>query len=241
MNGISRAPYSGESILTHFKRLQDDLRRNRLVSVVGGRLTQTEGGMALDVSRNGGSGGTDVLVKVSSNDTVSDYLDNKVVVVAPIVKTVLNDGTDEDLQLSLADDLAKPELRNSKRVYSFECYSNATFDGIIMEPGDIYLGPLAFILWDDIDGKDTTPSVSATDTHVWLEVRQDTEELTGSIGPGYAWLKYGAKSAMLAALDATEQLTKCVVPLVETVWADGVITKVKNLQCGDAKIFRAAG
>jgi len=46
---------------------------------------------------------------------------------------------------------------------------------------------------------------------------------------------------MLAALDAAEQLTKCVVPLVETVWADGVITKVKNLQCGDAKIFRAAG
>jgi len=125
--------------------------------------------------------------------------------------------------------------------YSFEAFANDGLNGIVMEPGDIYLGPLTWILWADIDGFTTTPAVSATDTHVWLEVRQDTEELTGSIGAGYAWMKYGAKAAMLAALDSTERYTKCVVPLIETIWAAGVITKVKNLQCGDAKIFRAAG
>jgi hypothetical protein len=125
--------------------------------------------------------------------------------------------------------------------YSFEAFANDDLDGIVMETGDIYLGPLTWILWADIDGVTTTPTVSATDTHVWLEVRQDTGTSTGSIGAGYAWMKYGTKAAMLAALDAGEQMVKCVVPLVETVWAAGVITKVKNLQCGDSKIFRAAG
>jgi hypothetical protein len=124
--------------------------------------------------------------------------------------------------------------------YSFEAWSNAARTGIIMEPGDILVGPLSFIDWADIDGYDTTPAVTSTNTHVWLEVRVDSLiEPTGSLGAGYAWLKVGTKADMRAALDSTEILTKTIVPLVETTWAAGVITKVKGLQCGDAKLYRS--
>ena len=124
--------------------------------------------------------------------------------------------------------------------YAFEAWSNVARTGIIMEPGDILLGPLSFIDWADIDGYDTTPAVTSTNTHAWLEVRTDSQTIpTGSLGAGYAWLKVGTKADMRAALDSTEILTKTVVPLVETTWAAGVITKVKGLQCGDAKLYRS--
>lgn len=125
------------------------------------------------------------------------------------------------------------------KCYSFEAWKTAATT-IEMEPGDILLGPLSFINWADIDGYTTTPTVTSTNTHVWLEVRVDSQiEPTGSLGTGYAWLKVGTKADMRAALDSTEILTKTIVPLVETVWSAGAITKVKGLQCGDAKIYRS--
>jgi hypothetical protein len=91
---------------------------------------------------------------------------------------------------------------------------------------------MTVIHWADISGYDTTPDVSSGAPCVWLEV---------DVATTAAVMVVGTRAGMEDALDETEQLTKCVVPLVETVWADGVISKVRNLQCGDVKIFRAAG
>jgi len=132
-------------------------------------------------------------------------------------------------------------------LYSFQAKQTSPTT-ISMEPGDITLWPCSFIDWIDIDGYDTTPSVTYASTHVWLEVRVDSDPtITGALGAGYAWMKVGIKSDMRGALDSTEILTKVVVPLVETTWTDevdpddNVITAVKNLYCGDAFIARAAG
>ena len=117
-------------------------------------------------------------------------------------------------------------------VYAFRARRNAERDGVTMEPGDVWLGPMTVIHWADISGYDTTPDVSSGAPCVWLEV---------DVATTAAVMVVGTRAGMEDALDETEQLTKCVVPLVETVWADGVISKVRNLQCGDVKIFRAAG
>ena len=203
MGELTRDPRRGEDILSQFVSLKRDLRRERIVSVVGGTLSnQTEGGRTLTIPPARGGGG-------STKNTPDRP-----------------GGDDEDVPVA--------------HCYSFEAWSNAARTGIIIEPGDILVGPLSFIDWADIDGYDTTPAVTSTNTHVWLEVRVDSLiEPTGSLGAGYAWLKVGTKANMRAALDSTEILTKTVVPLVETVWAAGVITKVKGLQCGDAKIYRS--
>ena len=103
-----------------------------------------------------------------------------------------------------------------------------------MEPGDVVLGPLTWVHWADITGNDTTPEVTSTDTCVWLEV-------VITKGSEAAAMKIGSRSDMESALDSTEQETKEVIPLVETWWAAGVLVKVKNRQCGDAKISRGAG
>jgi hypothetical protein len=203
MGELTRDPRRGEDILSQFLALKRDLRRERIVSVVGGTLSnQTEGGRTLTIPPARGGGGS------AKNIPDRPGGDDEAVLVA--------------------------------HCYSFEAWSNVARTGIIMEPGDILVGPLSFIDWADIDGYDTTPAVTSTNTHVWLEVRVDSLiEPTGSLGAGYAWLKVGTKAAMRAALDSTEILTKTIVPLVETVWAAGVITKVKGLQCGDAKIYRS--
>jgi len=203
MADLSRDPRRGEDILEQFLRLKADLRRERIVSVVGGLLNQTDGGKSITIppARGGGGG--------SAKNTPDRP-----------------GGDDEAVPVA--------------HCHSFEAWSNVARTGIIMEPGDILIGPESFIDWADIDGYDTTPAVTSTNTHVWLEIRVDSLiEPTGSLGAGYAWLKVGTKADMRAALDSTEILTKTVVPLVETVWADDVITKVKGLQCGDAKLYRS--
>jgi hypothetical protein len=116
--------------------------------------------------------------------------------------------------------------------YSFEAWSNEAHDGIIMEEGDVFLGPLTWVEWASITSASTTPTVSSTNTHVWLEI---------DVATPAAAMVVGSKADMQAALDATEQLTKTVCPLVATTWSAGVIVKVKGLQCGDVKLFRAAG
>jgi hypothetical protein len=209
MGELTRDPRRGEDILSQFVSLKRDLRRERIVSVVGGMLNQTDGGKSITIPPARGGGGS------AKNTPERPGGDDEAVPVA--------------------------------HCYSFEAWSNVARTGIIMEPGDILLGPLSFIDWADIDGYDTTPAVTSTNTHVWLEVRVDSLiEPTGSLGAGYAWLKVGTKAGMRAALDSTEILAKTVVPLVETTWAsDGetppvyTITKVKGLQCGDATLYRS--
>lgn len=117
------------------------------------------------------------------------------------------------------------------KCYSFECWRTGDAT-IAMEPGDVFWGPLTWVEWASITSATPTPAVNSSDAYVWLEIAVDTPSAT---------MVVGSKSAMQNALDATEQLTKTVCPLAMTVWTDGVITKVKNLQCGDVKIFRAAG
>jgi hypothetical protein len=51
MADLSRAPRRGEDILTAFKRLQNEVRRERIVSVNGGLLKQTEGGKTIEIKR----------------------------------------------------------------------------------------------------------------------------------------------------------------------------------------------
>jgi hypothetical protein len=128
--------------------------------------------------------------------------------------------------------------------FSFRAYATSA-TAIHMDAGDITIGPCSFIDWDDIDGATTTPDVDdsgAEHTRVWLEVKVDSNpETTGSLGAGYAWLKLGSESDMRGALDSTEILTTCVVPLVAVTWSGGAITEVRNLHCGDVLIARAAG
>jgi len=118
--------------------------------------------------------------------------------------------------------------------YSFLSIPNDENTGIVMEPGDVILGPMTWVHWAGITGASTTPAVSSTDTCVWLEV-------VITKGSEAATMKVGSRSAMENSLDSTEQETTEVVPLVETTWTNDLVTKVKNLQCGDAKISRGAG
>lgn len=58
MAELSRDPRRGEDILEQFLRLKADLRRERIVSVVGGMLSQVEGGRCLTVTHKKGRGGS---------------------------------------------------------------------------------------------------------------------------------------------------------------------------------------
>lgn len=168
---------------------------------------------------------------VSGNDTTPGYLADKIVAGTGITVTPLDDGANETLEIA-GETLTGPDVHNADRVYSFESWANGDLDGIVMEPGDVWLGPLTVIHWASFTGATTTPPVSSTDTCVWLEV----SVVAGSEAVVF---QYGSRAAMEAALDATEQQTKLVVPLVETFWSGTEITKVKNLQCGDVVIARA--
>lgn len=107
---------------------------------------------------------------------------------------------------------------------------NAARTGIVIEEGDVMLGALAWVEWASITAATTTPAVSATDTHVWLEINVVTPAAT---------MVVGSKAAMKAALDSTEDDSTMVYPLIGTTWADGKITKAKRLL--DAIIPRASG
>jgi len=49
MAELPKAPQRGDDILQAFNRLRDFVRKERLMSVVGGLLTQTEGGKTLSI------------------------------------------------------------------------------------------------------------------------------------------------------------------------------------------------
>ena len=53
MAELPKAPQRGDDILGAFMRLRDFVRRERLLSVVGGRLTPTDAGKTLSI--NGGA------------------------------------------------------------------------------------------------------------------------------------------------------------------------------------------
>ncbi len=67
-------------------------------------VTLSGGKVVVTVSGTGGGEGGEI-VKVSSDDTVANYLDDKVTVVLPITKTVNNPGGNEDLELGFDGDL----------------------------------------------------------------------------------------------------------------------------------------
>ena len=50
MGELTRDPRRGEDILSQFVSLKRDLRRERIVSVVGGMLNQTDGGKTLTIT-----------------------------------------------------------------------------------------------------------------------------------------------------------------------------------------------
>lgn len=51
MADLPKAPVRGDDILYAFMRLRDFIRKERLVSVVGGRITQTDGGKTLTIPK----------------------------------------------------------------------------------------------------------------------------------------------------------------------------------------------
>jgi hypothetical protein len=55
MAELPKAPQRGDDILAAFNRLRDFVRKERLLSVVGGRLSQGEGGKTLSIPPGGGS------------------------------------------------------------------------------------------------------------------------------------------------------------------------------------------
>lgn len=112
--------------------------------------------------------------------------------------------------------------------YSFRAFINDS-GYLQIETGDVWMGPLTVIEWASITSATINPNVSSTDTHLWLEIDVSNES---------AVMVYGSKTAMKSALDSNEQRTKLVCPLVETTWTGTVLTKVKNLQCGDVLIPR---
>ncbi len=203
MAELSRAPVSGESILAHFLRLREDVRRNRLLSVTGGRMTQTEGGVTLSIPRVApGGGGADPT--------------------SPVIPIDPDPTTPGELGMG--------------HCYAFEAWANNAKTGILLEPGDIMFGPgcpsSLWIEWGSISGASQTPAVSSSDPYVWLEI--NVSALTASMA-------VGSKAEMQGAITGATLQTTMIWPLVVTTWAGGVITKVKNLQCGNVVISRAAG
>jgi hypothetical protein len=52
MAELPRRPQRGDDILTAFNALREFVRKNRLLSVSGGRLSQVEGGVTLSINRS---------------------------------------------------------------------------------------------------------------------------------------------------------------------------------------------
>lgn len=112
--------------------------------------------------------------------------------------------------------------------YSFRPTINAAGTGITIEEGDVVLGPGTWIEWASITGKTTTPAVTSTNTHVWLEINVVTPS---------ASMVVGTKAAMMAAM--TSSVTTMAYPLIGTTWSGATITSAKRLL--EAVIPRAAG
>jgi len=100
--------------------------------------------------------------------------------------------------------------------------------------GDVWLGPMTVVHWGDaaFTGESLTYTGLTTSTCIWLEIDVATPAVV---------MTSGTRTDMESALNATEQLTKMVWPLIEVTCAASVITAVKNLQCGDVVVPRAAG
>ena len=59
------------------------------------------------LSELGGGAGSDIKVKISSNDTTTDYLENKLIgETNKITLTVLNEGGNEQIQITKGKDIA---------------------------------------------------------------------------------------------------------------------------------------
>lgn len=124
-------------------------------------------------------------------------------------------------------------------IHAFESYANSAKNGIVMEPGDVMfepgdngVSPSEWLNWAGITNASTTPAVSSTDVCVWLSI--DITALS-------AEMMVGTESEMkgyIAGLSEADKKHTTMRPLVKTEWADGVITRVKNLQCGDVIISR---
>ena len=121
-------------------------------------------------------------------------------------------------------------------LYAFECFPNTTKDGIVMEPGDVVFAPgcpdSKWIDWSSISGT-KPPPVTESYNFAWLEI--DVKS------PYSASMNVGSSGMMRAAVTGDDLNHKMIWPLVETSWADGLITRVKNLQCGNVVISRVAG
>lgn len=117
-NEIWDIPVSGESLVTNLDRIR--YRISDLEAVSGGGsstflgLTDTPsdytGYAGYSTVVNGGEDGLEFIdvdtdtkqVKVSSNDTTEGYLEDKIVAGASVTVTTLNDGSDEDLEISVS-------------------------------------------------------------------------------------------------------------------------------------------
>lgn len=90
---------------THEQGGADEITAQNLGSdgAVADKIMKTDGsgGWTLVDIPTGGPGGTDEKAKVSSDDTTTGYLEDKVVAGSGIVLATLNGAGDEDLQISL--------------------------------------------------------------------------------------------------------------------------------------------
>ena len=69
-----------------------------------------------------------------------------------------------------------------RRVWAFACWPNRDLNGIVMEPGDVWFGPISVTHWDDIDGASTTPGVTSGYPCAWLEVHVNTLDVSMVVG-----------------------------------------------------------
>ena len=87
---------------------EDDIQVSEDVTIINfeGDVNVTDDGGGKATITVTTSGITGYEVKVSTNDTIPDFLENKVVGVSDkIVITTLNDGSNEDLQINTGDDI----------------------------------------------------------------------------------------------------------------------------------------
>jgi hypothetical protein len=115
-------PASGQSLVHNLNRIRYWINQRGLpiavqnegAEVVSGVTILDFVGAPVDVTYSGGKaivtisgtggGGSDT-VKVSSDDTVANYLDDKITVALPITKTVNSPGGNEDLEIGFNGDL----------------------------------------------------------------------------------------------------------------------------------------
>jgi len=95
---ISRGDHTHKGVFTVKKAAGADIHGTVTVSE-GSGITITQVGNDLEIASPGS--GTDEKVKVSSNDTTADFLFNKLASGAGISLLELNDGADEDVEISI--------------------------------------------------------------------------------------------------------------------------------------------